>query len=408
MKKLNIIYFLCLCLFTVNGQNNSDIIIGKIDSLNSKILKEQREIWIHVPKEYSDELIEKKVYPVVYLLDGNTHFSSVVGMIEQLSAIGGGSILPKMIVVGILNTNRTRDLTPTKGKPDSSTDSNMIANSGGGENFMLFIEKELFPYMESNYPTDSYRTFIGHSFGGLTVMNTLIERPNLFNSYVAIDPSMSWDNKKLLNKIMKTSLAEKYSNKNLFLGIANTMSEKMNTVTVKKDTTSGTRHIRSILELNDYFNTDTQKNISFKGEYYKEDHHGSVPLIATYDALRFIFEFYLLKLDFTNPESVTTQKVENHYKRLSKEFGREIKPEEELLNMLGYWLMSNKQFKNSEQFFKLNVKTYPESFNAYDSLGDFYLKIENKEKAIENYKKSVFINKDSLSKNKLKELEKKK
>jgi predicted alpha/beta superfamily hydrolase len=407
MKKLHLIYFLCLCLFTSNGQNNNDIIIGKTDSLNSKILKEQRKIWVHVPKEYSDGLIENKNYPVVYLLDGDTHFHAVVGMIKQLSSLGGGSIFPKMIVVGILNTNRTRDLTPTKGKLDSSTDSNMIANSGGGENFMLFIEKELIPYMESNYPTDLYRTFIGHSFGGLTVMNTLIEKPNLFNSYVSIDPSMSWDNKKLLSKIKETSLDGKYSNKNLFLGIANTMSEDMDTVTVKKDTTAGTRHIRAILELNDYLKNDTQKNISFKGEYYKDDHHGSVPLIAVYDAMRFIFEFYLLKLDFVHPKSVTSKKVENHYKRLSKEFGREIKPEEELSNMLGYWLMSKKEFENSEQFFNLNVKNYPESFNAYDSLGDFYLAIENKEKAIENYKKSVSLNIDSLSKDKLKELENK-
>ncbi|MCK4562790.1 MAG: alpha/beta hydrolase, partial [Flavobacteriaceae bacterium] len=294
MKKLHLVYFLCLCLFTVNGQNNNDIIIGKIDSINSKILNEQRKIWIHFPEDNSNGIFEKKKYPVVYLLDGATHFYSVVGMIQQLSP----TICPKMIVVGIPNTNRTRDLTPTKVKPEPPMVNKTRAdNSGGGENFMSFIEQELIPYIDSNYPTDSYRMFIGHSFGGLTVMNTLIEKPNLFNSYVAIDPSMWWDNKKLLNKIKQTPLDKKYSNKTLYLGIANTMSKYMDTLSVQKDTTIATRHIRAILELNTHLNNDSQKKISFKGKYYEEDDHGSVPLISEYDAFRFIFDFYRFKME---------------------------------------------------------------------------------------------------------------
>jgi hypothetical protein len=399
MKKISLIYFLCFCLYNVNGQNN-DIIIGKIDSINSKILNEQRKIWIHVPESSSDGVFENKNYPVVYLLDGATNFYSVVGMIKQLSSVN--TIVPKMIVVGIPNTNRTRDLTPTK--------VDKVANSGGGENFISFIEKELIPYIESNYPTDPYRMFIGHSFGGLTVMNTLMYKPELFNSYVAIDPWMSWDNKKLLNEIKQKTFDKKYNNKKLFLGIANTMSEGMDTLSVQKDTTRQTAHIRSVLDLNSFFNNDTQKQLSFKGKYFEDEDHYSAALITEYNALRYIFDFYQLKLenqDYLNPESDVLGKVEEHYKRLSKEFGIEINPDEEYINGLGGYFLSVKQFKKAEDFFKLNVANYPDSFKVYDSLGDLYVEIGNKKRAIENFRKAVSLNSESeITIQKLKALEK--
>jgi len=410
MKKLSLIYLLCCCLFTVNGQNNNDVVIGKIESIDSKILNEERKIWVHVPKANPEDLYEKKNYPVVYLLDGSHHFNSVVGMIHQLSSVNGNTICPKMIVVGIQNTNRTRDLTPNKGKPGPMIDNSMIANSGGGENFMSFIQKELIPYINSNYPTQPYKMLIGHSFGGLTVMNTVMHHPNLFDAYVAIDPSMSWADRKLLKEIKQNKFDEKYANKKLFLGIANTMSTGMDILNVQKDTTNQTEHIRSILELNTFLNENTQKKLTFKGKYYEDDDHGSVPLITEYDAFRFIFDFYNLKMDdqdYMNPEFNFSAKIINHYKKLSDEFKMEMAPDEEFVNNLGYQFMSMKQFKKSETLFKLNVANYPESFNVYDSLGDFYAANEEKEKAIENYEKSVSLNKDSVSKDKLIELEKK-
>ena len=93
----------------MNGQHNNDIVIGKIDSINSNILDEQRKIWIYSPDGGIDGLFEKQKHPVVYLLDGNAHFYSVVGITRQLSAMNGNTIMPKMIVVGIPNINRTRD-----------------------------------------------------------------------------------------------------------------------------------------------------------------------------------------------------------------------------------------------------------------------------------------------------------
>ena len=178
-----IVVTLFLCTNGIQAQNTqthlSKVVIGSIDSIHSKILNEQRKIWVYVPNSASNDIYSKQRYPVVYLLDGDWHFYSVVGMIHQLSSVNGNTICPEMIVVGIPNTDRTRDLTPTHIDSYLELDSTFCKNSGGEENFISFIEKELMPHIDSLYPTAPYRTFVGHSFGGLTVMNTLIHHTNL-------------------------------------------------------------------------------------------------------------------------------------------------------------------------------------------------------------------------------------
>ncbi|HMG68874.1 MAG TPA: alpha/beta hydrolase-fold protein, partial [Chitinophagaceae bacterium] len=191
--------FLSACGQPTPANNDNKIVLGNIESINSGILHEKRKIWIYIPDSYKNNPSTSQRFPVVYLLDGDAHFYSVVGMIQQLSSVNGNSICPEMIVVGIPNTDRTRDLTPTHVAADPPfLDSNSSKNSGGGEQFTSFIEKELMPHIDSLYPTNSFKMLIGHSFGGLMVINTLMHHPKLFNAYVAIDPSMWWDDKKLL------------------------------------------------------------------------------------------------------------------------------------------------------------------------------------------------------------------
>src|ERR1700689_728727 len=107
---LSLLFILTLCSC---AQMNGKIVLGTIDSIQSKILNEQRKIWVYVPDGNDNNMFSKEKYPVVYLLDGDAHFYSVVGMIQQLSSVNGNTTCPKMIVVGIPNTDRTRDLTPT-------------------------------------------------------------------------------------------------------------------------------------------------------------------------------------------------------------------------------------------------------------------------------------------------------
>lgn len=410
MKKTNLVILLIFCLCSLKGQVSNEISIGRVDSIESKILDEQRKLLIHIPEDFYNGNTKDISYPVVYLLDGADHFHSLVGTVQQLSSRGGNTICPKMIVIGIPNTNRTRDLTPDKGKVNPYVDSTFIANSGGGLNFMSFIENELIPYIDSNYPTQPYRVLIGHSIGGLTVVNTLINNPSLFNAYISIDPSMWWNDRSLLKRIEEKNFDDTFANKKMYLGIANTIPSHMNLKEARIDTTFETDHLRSILELNELLNNDNQDKISFKSQYYENDDHNSVTFIATYDALRFLFHFYELKIDmqeYMDPNSNVLEKIVNHYKDLSDEFGVIMKPDEGHINFLGYQYMRMKQYEKSELFFKLNVENYPASSNVYDSLGDLYNSIGEKEKAKENFKKSISLNENSITKQKLEELENK-
>ena len=408
------LFFLFFSFLLCHGfaQTNNKIVIGTIDSVNSKILHEQRKIWVYVPNSVGPDVYAKAKYPVIYLLDGDAHFYSVVGMIQQLSSVNGNTICPEMIVVGIPNTDRTRDLTPTHVDVDPMmmNDSNASRTSGGGEKFIAFIEKELMPHIDSAYPTLPYKTFIGHSLGGLTVMNTLINHKDLFNAYVAIDPSMWWDKKALLHEAADVLPKENYQNKTLFLAIANTMSKGMDTAKVRNDTALFSRHIRSILSLNDLLQQNRNNGLSYDYKYYINDNHGSVPLIATYDALHFIFSFYNFQLtpdDFMNFSMETVTKVEKHYADVSKHFGFTYNPPENMVNNLAYLAMSQKKLPEAEHLLSLNLVNYPTSFNAWDSMGDLQMAEGKKEKAIEYYQKALTIKEYPETRKKLNALLKK-
>lgn len=382
MRKLIITLLLSVSASYLYAQSNK-IEIGIIGTIHSKILNENRSIWIYKPEIYN---VQKK-YPVIYLLDGDWHFVSVAGMMQQLSYINGNTICPEMIIVGIPVKDRFRDLTP-------SCDSLKAKTSGGYSNFISFINKELIPYIDSTYPTAPYRILVGHSLGVLTVMNTIMKFPDMFNSYVAIDPSMWWDNQVSLNEAKKTLASDKFKNKKLFFAIANNMNRGMDTASVRKDNTGNTLAIRSNLELSDILKANTNNELNFQTKYYINESHGSIPLIATYDALHYIFDFYNLPMDKSDYADTTMSlgyRIENHYNIISEKMGYRINPSENLINTLGYNAIYLKNLALAEYFFKMNMNNYPKSYNTYDSFGDYYATIGNNEQATIMYKKALSI-----------------
>lgn len=406
MKKS--ISFLAFCLvanlvFAQGKEDNQNIVIGKTDSVQSKILGETRKIWVHVPDGANQK------YPVVYVLDGDGHFSSVVGMTQQLSLINGNTMCPKMIVVGIPNTDRTRDLTPTHIDADlPMMDSAAAKTSGGGENFIAFIEKELMPHIEAKYPTAPYKMLIGHSFGGLTVMQTFTHHTDMFNSYICIDPSMWWDKEKLLKQTEKVLAEKKFEGKSLYLGIANTMEEGMDIKKVEHDTSVESNHIRAILKLQAAFEKNKQNGLNYRGKYYPDDTHSSAPLITEYDALRFFFDYLPMKFsmkDFMDSTGALPTKYQNHYANLSQKMGYTMKPDEMEINYMGYDFMGRKLYKTAESLFKLNLNYYPDSYNVYDSYADYLIATGDKANAVIYLKKALAIKENEGSRKKLTELE---
>jgi predicted alpha/beta superfamily hydrolase len=400
-------FFLLGILFSIaiQAQTGNQVVIGKTDSVYSHILKEKRKVWVYLPNMKSPSPDASQRYPVVYLLDGDGHFESVVGMIQQLSQVNGNSIVPEMIVVAIPNTDRTRDLTPTHILSDPPMmDSNFSKNTGGGDNFTSFLEKELMPHIDSVYPTQKYKMLIGHSFGGLAVMNVLNNRPKLFNSYIAIDPSMWYDKEQFLKTTTQKLSTQKYDGISLYLGIANTLPEGMTLEKMKQDKTADTRHIRSIFALDKFIKEHPQNGLKYASKYYADDDHSSAPFITEYDGLRFIFNQYRFKFtrgDFMDPGIGIADRLSKHYNNLSKEFGYTISPAEMQVNALGYNALSQKQYAKAAALFEMNIRNYPKSGNVYDSYADMWLAQNDTVKAISNFQKALDVQFNADTKQKL-------
>jgi predicted alpha/beta superfamily hydrolase len=247
---------------------------------------------VHRPEINVDNSASTKAYPVVYVLDGEALFETTLKILKSLSKSTGDSIFSQAMVVGVGNIwQRDRDYTPTRIISSPFVDDMAARQSGGGEKFVLFLEKELIPYVNSKYPASSKRVLIGHSLGGLTVMNILLNHKELFSGYAAIDPSMWWDDENLL-KQSKTILSEtKFENVSLFLAIANTMNKEMSSVSeIKKDDSKNTILIRPSIKLTDYLNANKQNKLRFYWKYYKDQNHISVYPSAVSDALEFLLK----------------------------------------------------------------------------------------------------------------------
>ncbi|MEO6977606.1 MAG: alpha/beta hydrolase-fold protein [Mucilaginibacter sp.] len=380
---------LVVCFGAMGQKRDNRIVIGTVDTIYSKILNEKRTLLIHVPDGGKDDR-----YPVLYILDGEDHFNSAVAIVQQMAGV-----IPDMIVIGITNTVRQRDLAPTPVAGDNV--------SGGGENFIKFISDELFPYIDKHYPTAPYRVFSGHSLGGLTVANTLINHTWLFNAYIAIDPSLWWDNQKLLKQAQQQLLKINFSKKSLFVAIANNMSPGVDTMSVMRDILNpNTLTTRSVLPFVKALKETNPQGLRWNYKFYPDEPHGTVELNAEYDAVRYLFSYYWFRTSQFDghPELNVDSVLAAHFKMLSERFGYTVVPPESLVNSLAYYCWGNNKPKEAFSLFKRNIDNHPQSGNAFDSMGDFYAGTGEKQKAIEAYSKSLNLQETADTRRKLNEL----
>lgn len=384
-----------LIFFCAHAQDHNPFTTGFEETIPSAILGQKRKIWIHIPSSNGGNKIKDRGhYPVVYVLDGSSNFNTVVSITEHMSE---SSLCPPMIVVGILQENRLSELT-------TGTDDEFPGAIGNGEKFMSFVGQELIPYIDKTYPTTSYKTFIGHSIGGLTVMNTFLHSPKLFNSYVSLDGALWWNNQKIVKEAKAILPNQNYKGKALFMAMANRLERGVDTLSVQKDTTGSTELIRSNLAFISEISKNKRNQLRLKHKFYENDNHPSVRLAGEYDALRFIFDFYRLKIydsELEDPEFKLDSLLVTHYKNVSEKMGYVILPDESQVNNFGYQLMGTNQFKKAEKMFKLNIANNPKSGNCYDSLGDLYLKTGDKTKAIETFQKASTLKEIPETKEKL-------
>ncbi|EVT73536.1 ferric-enterobactin hydrolase [Stenotrophomonas maltophilia 5BA-I-2] len=189
----------------------SPLVIGETFTIQSKALGETRRINVYRPQPWG--LDPKTPLPVLYMPDGGIgeDFLHVAGLVQVLT--GNGSMRP-FLLVGIENTERRRDMTGPSRDPE---DQKIAPRIGGSAAYRDFLHDELMPQVRQRYATTDERALIGESLAGLFVIETLLQEPTLFNSYIALDPSLWWNHGALLSGAGKQVPSVARSGARLFL-----------------------------------------------------------------------------------------------------------------------------------------------------------------------------------------------
>ncbi|WP_425639609.1 alpha/beta hydrolase-fold protein [Algoriphagus yeomjeoni] len=395
---------LCLAiLFSVISNANAQFLseIGIKDSIYSEILKEIRTFYVQFPEGFDPESDSK--YPTAYILDGE-NLLPALAVTQQFYS---GGFLPDMILIGVSNhQNRTKDLTPTVVEPSWEP-------NGGSDNFQEFIAKELIPFVEKNYPVTSYRTLIGHSYGGLFAINTLITQPELFENYLAIDPSLDWDDQLMLKHAKDAFSKESLNGKSLYISLNGQLHMQNPSITLEnvvQDDSEFTLFARSNLAFAEFCRANPDTGLDFDWEFFPKDLHGTIPLPSLRNGLISLFEWFQMERVelFNIPETSVHDLLElmdYRAKKLETHFGYRVPPlPEDLLTMSGYMNMDMGQMEKAQLFLEQGIKYFPKSANMYDSMADYYETTNDLEKAFEFVKIAHSISGSDFHKKRMEEL----
>ncbi|MBQ4819587.1 alpha/beta hydrolase-fold protein [Aquimarina sp. MMG016] len=256
-----------MSLFSVIAQESEKLRIGTEYTITSTILKEKRSYIVSLPASYAETT---KRYPVLVLSDGDYRFIYTSGLIEYLSKTHR---IPETIIVAIPNTDRNRDLTPTQTAYANS--------SGGGEDFLNFIEKELLSEVDKKFRTNSYRILTGHSLGGLFAGYAYLSN-STFNAYIATDPSFWWDSQ-LLTKRINSDLVKKIKHKRMYISSADNYERNKQGVTAMRNA-----HELFCSTLKNYGVPYTH----IKLEYFEDENHGTSAYRSLYEGLLYVYQNY--------------------------------------------------------------------------------------------------------------------
>ena len=300
-------------------------------TLKSAVLGEDRIVLVRTPAGYETNKVS---YPVLYMTDGDAHMGHTASTIEFLTQNGR---ISDLIVVGVTNTDRTRDLTPVKSTAKNPAGELQAPTSGGADNFLKFFETELIPEIEKQYRVQPYRILAGHSLGGLFAIHSMISKPGLFNSYVAVSPSLQWENGEALKRAEDFLKNQKEMKVTLFVSLGNEPGAIGESFDSFRELLSKT----------------SIKGFEWQAERLDDEDHGSVVLRSHYAGLRKVYEGWQGARDPKSGALIGGLKgADAHYKKLSERFGYSIPVPENLINQMGYQLLAQGKPEEAISVFK--------------------------------------------------------
>lgn len=331
------------------------VMIAERYSIQSKALNETRTYLVHKPGGYD---FTDERYPVIVLLDAESNIQHVSATADFLANNGRAM---KMLVVGIENTDRQRDLTPpiharTGDRPEGKV--------GGAEQFLSFIGEELLPSIDRTYRTRPTRILIGHSLGGLFASYALLNRPELFKAYIAISPSLWWDNQALADEAVNFGA----NHKDLQTAMYVTMGSEGGSML------GGTQKFVGAL-------TSAGNGIEASFTRWPEESHNSVVMRSVYEGLKWLHEIYYTTNPIQTYEVSGLQSYDKRFELISKYLGYEVKPPESELWQIQHYLRGEKRFEEATRVLERMVQLYPHATNARYDLGRVYLELQDNARA---------------------------
>ncbi len=342
----------------------TDIVLGKSIPLDSKILKRNVNVFVWVPQGYNQSTAP---YPVLYDLNSFFSFTYDCGTVELLSRT---TDIPSMIVVGVPQLGNGYGPTPFEERTDTLA---------GADLSLRFLKEELIPLVEKNYRTNLLRILYGHSVGGLFTMYAMFNYPDMFAGYLAGSPWFQNNDQYWLKNIERFAKERTLNDKYLYMTVGK--GEQQLTI----DTFTG---------LEKWMKAQQFPGMRWKSAWVEGD-HGSMSGRTIYDGLPFIFSGWKVPDELLR--NADMEAVDQHVKRSEakwRSYGLDassILPEVQI-NAIGYNMIQRKMYEKAVKVLLYNVKRFPRSFNAHDSLAEAYMTMGDKANAIKYYKLAVELN----------------
>jgi predicted alpha/beta superfamily hydrolase len=243
------------------------LVIGDTFTMDSKALGEKRRINVYLPPGYKEAPGSR--VPVLYMPDGGLaeDFLHIAGLVQI--SVTNGTMRP-FLLVGIENTQRRRDMT---GPTENEEDKKIAPRVGGSSAFRKFIRNELMPVIRERYRTTGETAIVGESLAGLLVVETFFLEPDLFDTYIAIDPSLWWNNGKLVNGAAEQLHARPKLEKTLYLASSD-----------EKVIAAVTQRLAGILTAN------APPTIRWHYESMPDEQHSTIYQPAALKAFRLVFK----------------------------------------------------------------------------------------------------------------------
>ncbi len=329
----------------------------KIDtmSINSQVLNEQRKLIVYTPAKY--DFAENQKFEVIYVFDAQAR--EIFDMVTATMAFKNNNICP-MIVVGIISNDRNQDFLPIYDYKETSDQYN--GHLGNADKFLSFISDELMPFIDKNYRALPKKIAVGHSNGGTFITYSFLQKPDLFDAYIAISPNFGYDKMQFLKRFKNFKPGNLTSDKFFYMCNSGGYPEEGDWITARNQITG-------------IFKSEAFRNkIIFKSQDFSaSETHWSVFQIGVLNGLQEYFNY-----QYFNPDNLL-----KYYDTLYKHKLTDLNPQN--TNQLAYDFFYMGKPNDALKILLWAHQLFPKDLNLFDSIGEMYQNLNKKDEAKEYY-----------------------